>query len=372
MKIGIDGRAAHWYRGTGIGTYTYQLLKNINVIDPINNYHILEPENSSSIIAYKKNFSLSYINTKETSEFWDSINTPKTMPLKDVDIYHVPQNGVGLPLNLPCKKVITLHDIIPLKLPETVGDKYLKIFTEDMPNILSSCQGIITVSNFSKEDIAREYNYPLEKIYVTPLAAEDIYKPLDMTYCHKVLKEKYSITGRFILYVGGFSPRKNILGLIDAFSKLLSKSKSKELKLVITGKKGKSYSLYKQRAQDLLIEDSVIFTGFIPLEDLPIFYNGALLLCYPSFYEGFGLPPLEAMACGTPVIASRATALPEVLGDSALLIDPYDIDELCRSLELLAEDTALRNELSLKGLERSFDFNWNKTALSTINAYKEI
>ncbi|SHI44113.1 Glycosyltransferase involved in cell wall bisynthesis [Clostridium amylolyticum] len=371
MKIGIDGRAAHWYRGTGIGTYTYQLINSLNTIDPINNYLILEPDNSDKIIPFKKNFSISNINANSNNSFWDKMNIPNIINNVDMDIYHVPQNGVGLPKDLICHKVITLHDIIPLKLPDTVGDRYLKIFNDEMEGIVNSCDGIITVSAYSQRDISKEFNYPMEKIYVTHLAAEDIYRPMDKKYCKKIIEEYYGVKEDFILYVGGFSPRKNIIGLIEAFSELINK-KHDNLKLVITGKHGKSYDIYINRTIELGIESSVLFPGFIPLNHMPIMYNAALCLAYPSFYEGFGLPPLECMACGTPVISSNTTSLPEVLGDSALLINPQDIDELYQALVRLIEDSDLQRELINKGLERSFEFNWNKTALSTLSAYSSI
>ncbi len=211
----------------------------------------------------------------------------------------------------------------------------------------------------------------MEKIYVTHLAAEDIYRPMDKDYCKNMIEKCYGVKEDFILYVGGFSPRKNILGLIEAFSQLIKKD-NYNLKLVITGKHGKSYDIYKNRTIELGIESSVLFPGFIPLNHMPIMYNAALCLAYPSFYEGFGLPPLECMACGTPVISSNTTSLPEVLGDSALLINPQDIEELYQAFVALIEDKELQRELIKKGLERSFEFNWNKTALSTLSAYSSI
>ncbi|MGM9973145.1 MAG: glycosyltransferase family 4 protein [Clostridiaceae bacterium] len=371
MNIGIDGRAAYWYRGTGIGTYTYQLLKGLNDIDYLNNYSILSPIDSQDIIAYKDNFNLLRIAKEPEADFWDSVSTLSSNHFKIPELYHVPQNGVGLPLDISSKKIITLHDIIPIRMPETVGEKYLRIFQEEMSSIISSCDGIITVSNFSKRDISLEFNYPMSKIFVTHLAAEEIYKPLNKDYCKKILRDIYKIDTPYILYVGGFSPRKNILGLIEAYSKLVDK-KGKDIKLVIAGKKGKSYQLYKERAQKLALSDCIIFPGFIPLEHMPMFYNSALFLVYPSHYEGFGLPPLEAMACGTPVIASNTTSIPEILGDSAILVNPYDTDALGESIYSLSEDKSCRSKLIEMGLYRAASFSWNKTAVNTLKAYNSI
>lgn len=367
MKIGIDGRAAKWYRGTGIGTYTHQLISSLSKVDFNNDYLVFSPENSS-LNDLGNNFKIERLKSNLKDNFWDEVSVPNILENKNMELYHVPQNGVGLSENINCLRAITLHDIIPLRMPETVSDRYLKIFNEELPKMLKNCEGIITVSEFSKEDISKEFNFPKDRIYVTHLAAEDIYKPMDKFICKNLLKNKYNINDDFILYVGGFSPRKNIIGLIEAFS-LIHPSKRKNKKLVITGKKGLSYSKYQKRADDLKISDDVIFTDFIPLEDLPLFYNCADVLVYPSFYEGFGLPPLEAMACGTPVIASNVTSLPEVCYNSALLINPYNIDELSSLIEQVINDNNLSLSLTNKSLSRSKNFSWNNTAKKTINAY---
>jgi glycosyltransferase involved in cell wall biosynthesis len=369
MKIGIDGRAAKWYRGTGIGTYTYQLITNLSKYDSSNQYLTFLPKNSD--LKLGDNFSIKYTSDSSNNSFWDNVKVPNLLNDFNMELYHVPQNGVGLSDNVNCPKTITLHDIIPLKMPETVSDRYLKIFIEEIPKILDICDGIITVSEFSKLDIANEFNFPIEKIFVTPLAAEDIYKPINRSYCKNIIKDKYHIDNNFILYVGGYSPRKNIIGIMEAFS-LLNKNLKKDLKIVITGRKGLSYERYRDRAIQLGISDYVIFTDFIPLEDLPLFYNASEFLIYPSFYEGFGLPPLEAMACGTPVIASNVTSVPEVCKNSAILVNPNDVDELSYSIERVLTDSFLKLTMIERGLNTSNKYSWKNTALDTIKAYKNI
>jgi len=371
MKIGIDGRAAKWYRGTGIGTYTYQLIKALNAVDIINKYLLFMPQNCACDIPLNKNFQLRNITENIQNNFWDEINIPNILEDKDIELYHVPQNGIGLPRDKKCPFIITLHDVIPFKMPETVSEKYLKIFSEEVPRLISLCDAIITVSEYSKEDIIKTFNYPRDKIYVTYLASEDIYHVIDTDESITFINNNYSINSPYILYVGGFSPRKNIIGLIEAFSKLISYYKS-DIKLVIAGNKGISYNLYKKRAIDLNIEDKVIFPGFIPMEHLPYLYNAAKLFVYPSYYEGFGLPPIEAMACGVPVIASNVTSIPEILEDSAILINPYDIDELCSSMYNALEDTNLRATLICKGLVKASNLSWLDTGRKTLNAYGDI
>lgn len=371
MKIGIDARAAKWYRGTGIGTYTYELIDNINKIDSLNDYLIFLPDTNSFDIKLTSNFKLRNINVNAKNNFWDEVNIPNILKDSEVELYHVPQNGVGLPMDKKCKFVITLHDIIPYKMPETVSSRYLKIFTEELPRIIPLCDGIITVSNFSKDDIAKAFNFPKDKIFVTYLSAEDIYKPIDKLKSKKIIEKEYGISGDFILYVGGFSPRKNIAGIIKAFEHIRNRI-DKNLKLVIAGKKGISYQNYISLTEKLNLTSSVIFPGFIALPDMPYLYNSAKLLVYPSLYEGFGLPPLEAMACGTPVIVSNSTSLSEIFSKSAIMVNPYNIDTLGEAIYECLENNILRRQLISRGFNLCKNLTWKNTALSTINAYKSI
>jgi hypothetical protein len=371
MKIGIDGRASTWYRGTGIGTYSYELISSLNSVDRVNDYLLFMPKDDRYKEELYYNFNVRNITKNIEDNFWDEVNIPNILKHKEIDLYHVPQNGIGFPKEKNCSLVMTLHDVIPYKMPETVGEKYLKIFLEEVPKAIPLCDGIITVSNFSKKDISETFNYPLDKIYVTYLASEDIYQPYDKARSKDFVKSQYSIQGDYILYIGGFSPRKNIIGLIEAFSNLISKYK-KDLKLMIAGKQGKSYETYKNKAIELKIEDKVIFPGFIPTIDLPYFYSASELFVYPSFYEGFGLPPIEAMACGVPVITSNVTSIPEIVENCAYLVNPNDIDELSESMNTCLSDSDLRKTLIQRGLLKASKLNWKDTALNTIAAYKDI
>jgi len=371
MKIGIDGRAANWYRGTGIGTYTYQLINHINKLDSTTDYTIFMPYKCANKINFNTNFTINEITEKCSDNFWDEVNIPNILKGKNIDLYHVPQNGIGLPVEKNCSFIITLHDVIPYKMPETVSPRYLKLFNETLPKLVSLCDGIITVSNYSKKDIMDAFKIPEDKIFVTYLSSEDIYKPLDKKLSKKIIEKEYSITGEYILYVGGFSPRKNILGIIDAFSKLITSYK-RDIKLVIAGKKGKSYSIYKERCNKLHITDKVIFPGFIDLNHLPYLYNGCELFVYPSFYEGFGLPPIEAMACGVPVITSNTTSIPEVVCNAACTVNPNDIDMLYNEMLHILLDKNFKETLCKKGLLRASNLTWSNTTKSTIDAYRKI
>ena len=256
-------------------------------------------------------------------------------------------------------------------MPETVGRGYLIKFLKEMPFIAESSNGIITVSEYSKQDILRFFPIDEKKVFVTPLAADKKYKPLDKEKCKKIIKEKYGVDKPFVLYLGGFSKRKNVYSLITSFSKLV-KNMNKEYNLVIVGS-------YRDESQELVklvdklnMTKYIKFTGFAPDEDVPIYYNACECFVYPSFYEGFGLPPLEAMSCGAPVISSNTTSIPEVVGHSGILIDPHSDKALLDAMELMLGSETLRNEFSKIGLLRAKDFSWENTARKTLDIYDEV
>lgn len=353
MNIAIDGRSAIFYKGSGIGNYSYELINNILKI------------NKSNLIDIYSNS----INFKKTKSFWDLSNTPIILN-KNYDIFFNPHNGIGLPKKNTNKIIITLHDIIPFKLPKTVSNTYLKIFNKNIFNILEKSDAIITVSNYSKKDISETFSINKNKIYVTYLAPSKIYKPLNKKHCMDFLYKNYKINFKYILYVGSFSPRKNIIGLIESFSKINEKNPT--IKLLIVGSKGKSYENYLNKSIKLNLQNKVIFTDFIKNDHLPYFYNMASCFIYPSLYEGFGLPPLEAMACGTPVITSNLTSIPEILQNNAIYINPYNINSIFEKVNLILNDNVIKNILKQKSLKHSKNFSWEKTSQETLKIIKKI
>lgn len=353
MKIAIDGRAAILYEGSGIGNYSYELIKNLSDIISNHKLHIYKP-------TLPKRNSLS---------FWEIADIPLTLNEK-YDILLNPHNGIGLPNDQSLDVITTLHDIIPSKLPETVSETYLNIYNKNIQSIIEKSRAIITVSNFSKQDICNTFNINKNKVFVTYLSPSNIYRPLNKTISKNILKIKYNIDFNYILYIGSFSPRKNILGLIQAFSKI--NDKLKNIKLIIIGKKGLSYDTYLKGCEKLNIEDNVIFTGFVETIDLPCFYNCAECFIYPSFYEGFGLPPLESMSCGTPAIVSNVTSMPEILEDAPIYMDPYDVDDMYNKIFMTLNDQSLREKTIKESLKHVKKFSWENTAKQTLNVINEI
>ena len=368
MKFSIDARGINLYKGSGIGTYTENLLRELLNIDTKNNYSIFwTGENYES---YKKDNSKIIFTSKKHGTFYENYYYPNYIEENNIDMHHIPQNGIGLNELYTSPVVVTIHDLIPYILPETVGRGYLQRFLRDMPLIVSNSKIILTVSEYSKRDIMKFFPFVNEeKIFVTPLAANKSYKPLNKSNCVEYIKNKYSISSPFLLYIGGFSTRKNVKELIIAFSKIY-KSLKKDYKLVLCGSIKDEGVKLQDLCKELLIDDKIIFTGFIPDDELPLFYNAAELFVYPSLYEGFGLPPLEAMSCATPVITSNSTSIPEVTKDCAILIDPFNKDELASSILNLLNSESLLQEYSQKGYKNSLNFTWKNTAIATLKAYE--
>lgn len=370
MNFSIDARGINLYKGSGIGTYTENLVKELLNLDKEDNYTIFWA--GENYWEYKRKNSNIIVTSKKHGVFYENYYYPSFIKDHNIDLHHIPQNGIGLNDDYSVSSVVTVHDLIPYLMPETVGRGYLERFLKDMPYIINKAKGILTVSEYSKKDILRFFpKFPKDNIFVTPLAANKNFKPLDKNLCMDYLSEKYRIDFPFILYIGGFSQRKNVKELIIAFNKI-SKSLTKNYKLVLCGAVKDEGEKLREFTKELLIDDKVIFTGFVPDKDLPIFYNGCDLFVYPSLYEGFGLPPLEAMSCKTAVITSNLTSIPEVTGNSAILINPFNKDELQDSMYSLLSSKNDLVELGEKGYKNSLEFTWRKTAELTLDAYKTI
>lgn len=370
MNIAIDARSVTWARGSGIGTYTSNIINEIQKIRTDYNYLMFWCDKDY------KNISNSRINnmilSKKHTKFFDTIYIPDKLKKNNIDLYHIPQNGIGLNEAMECRKIVTIHDLIPYVLPETVGQGYLKNFLESMPRIIDLCDGILTVSQYSKRDILKFFPaFPEERIYVTPLAANEKYKLLNRDECKKQIQNLYRFDTDYILYIGGFSSRKNVKMIIDSLKETLPSINSK-IKLLIAGSLRDEGLNLKQYCNDINMDDNVLFIGYADDALLPILYNGCTAFIYPSLYEGFGLPPLEAMNCGAPVITSNTTSIPEVVADCGLLIDPTSQSQLSEAMVKLLNDIELQQQYQLLGLMRSRNFSWHNTALNTVNAYTEV
>lgn len=297
---------------------------------------------------------------------WPNFQLPEGAMRSGLDLVHF-TTPYGSFRHTGFKKVITICDVTPLLFPGAHGRMNVVHHRWILPSILRCADHIITISEASKRDIVRLYRIAEEKITVTLLAADPSYRPLSPGgggYLVTALPRPY------ILNVGTLEPRKNLEGLLRAFAR--AKKKGIPHTLVITGASGWGESGLAQLPAELGIADSVLFTGFVADEALPHLYANADFFVYPSLYEGFGLPVLEAMACGTPVIASNTSSIPEVAGDAGILVDPCSEGELAAAMMRLAGDDQLRNDLKKRGINRAAGFSWEKTAQETFAVYGKV
>jgi glycosyltransferase involved in cell wall biosynthesis len=370
MKIAIDARSATLHQGTGIGTYTNNLISEILSIASKDEFTLFCSGKFNKDFN-KKNTNIVYSSGKHGG-FYENYYIPSTLNELHADLYHIPQNGIGFDFDTEIPTIVTIHDLIPYIMPETVGRGYLERFLRDMPNIISNSSGILTVSEYSKKDILKFFSsYPEDKIFVTPLAANSNFKPLDKNNCKLYVEHTFGVKDPYILYIGGFSSRKNVLGLVKAFSNVY-KDFNKPYKLLLGGSLRDEGEKLFNFVKENNLQDKIIFCGYVKDEILPVLYSGCDAFVYPSLYEGFGLPPLEAMSCKAPVITSNLTSIPEVTGNNAILINPYNINELENALVTLLNDETLKKNFSEKGYLRSLEFTWVKTAQNTLDAYMSL
>ncbi|MBM3209514.1 glycosyltransferase family 4 protein [Candidatus Shapirobacteria bacterium] len=299
------------------------------------------------------------------------------MANENPDIVHYPSFDPFF-LTLPILKkkpiVVTVHDIIPLVFPEHFPPGIRGNIKFQIQKIsLGNAAAVITDSENSRKDIEKYLGCPEEKVFVIPLAPAGEFKQLTISNQRLAVWERYKLPDRFILYVGDVNYNKNILGLVGAFSKL----KSQNLKLLLIGKAFENRELPEVKVTLQLIEEldlvnEVKVLGFVPTKDLVEIYNLATVYCQPSFYEGFGLPVLEAMACGCPVVAANTASLPEICGNAARMVDPHDVADIALGLEEVSEDEKMRRDLIRKGLKQAGKFTWEKVARETIGVYEKV
>ncbi|MBI3584713.1 MAG: glycosyltransferase family 4 protein [Nitrospinae bacterium] len=373
MIIGIDGRELERGKVTGIGRYLLNFLKFATTLKK--DYQFILYGNQFTCLDYKSsNLTLKIILERITAT-WDHVLLPAHLKNDSVDVFLSPY--IKAPILSPCPYITTIHDLLFLSTPEYTGWRY-KLYNEIFKIfgklVSKRASAIIADSEYSKKDIIKIFGVDEEKINVISLGISDEYKPVTNLYSIEKIKNIYNIKGKYILYVGNFKPHKNVKRLIEAFAEAtphltptLQRGEGVGIKLVLGGKRDKFVPLLEEQVNNLGIGDSVIFTDFIKDEDLPYLYSGAELFVYPSLYEGFGLPLLEAMACGTPVICSNTTSLPEVVWDAGILINPEDVKSMASAISKLLKDDMMREDLKIKGLNRAKEFTVEKCSLKILS-----
>jgi len=368
LRIAIDARKLRDY---GIGTYVRNLLRQLARTDQQTEYVLLcRTWDLDLLNDLGPNFRL----VPESSPGYsvrEQVTVPRDLRREHVDLFHAPH--YVLPALTPCKSVVTIHDCIHLRfpqyLPSRLGYAYARA---SLWTATHRSSRIMTVSEASKRDILEYYNVPPEKIDV-------IYNGIDDRFCQTPaeedvvrVRERYQLEDPFILYAGNVKPHKNLKRLIEAFDILRQQREFENVKLVMIGDDISKYAVLRHTVHRHQLHKHVRFLGFVPHKTLAVLYRLAGVFVFPSLYEGFGLPPLEAMASGTPVITSNVSSLPEVVGDAAELIDPLQPEAMADAMRRVLTNQTLREEMRQRGFERARAFSWERSIARVREIYSEV
>jgi glycosyltransferase involved in cell wall biosynthesis len=376
MYIAIDYTAAI-RQGAGIGTYVRNLVAALLARDTTNRYTLLtsgratserpfptaENVRGRSILIPDRCLNILWYR-------WRVPVPPATLFAGRTDLYHGP-DFVLPPLGKSMHKVVTIHDLAFLEHPEYAVPSLAAYLKKVVPESVAAADAVIAVSQETARSLVTHFDTPREKITVIPLGVDKHFRRITDPILLDATRHKFKLRHPLVLSVGTLEPRKNHSGLIKAFYQA-TKQKDGPAMLAIAGGKGWLYEETQQLIADLKLERKVRFLGRVTDLELVTLYSMADIFAFPSFFEGFGIPPIEAMACGAPVITSRTSSLPEVVGDAALLVDPHNIDEIARTMLRLLKQEPLRAELRQKGYQRAQQFTWDEVARRTLNVYQQL
>lgn len=381
MKIGISGIFLK-YPTSGLGQLLIHMLKTLEEVDHKNEYIVLGAKSTPWLTIAGTSFSThtapvpGLVAHKENFEqiVWEQITGPHTARKLGIDLFHIPYYAPPFVSRSPT--IITIADVIMLRSPlyrDSIPARR-RFYLDMIARAASRAAMIITLSNHAKQDIVETLKLPPDLIRVVyPAVGENLVPIIDQEVLAKV-RARYHLSDLYILYLGGLDQRKNVLQVVRAFADLCQQSCDPHLQLFIVGdpdkQSGPLYPDPRTIASKSGIADRVVY-GFVREEDKAAIYSGASLFLFPSLYEGFGLPPLEAMSCGTPVICSNCTSLPEVVGDAAISLDPYDTIAWTQAMKSILDDSSLHADLRARGIRQAAQFTWHKTAVETIAVYEE-
>lgn len=362
MLIGVDGNEANVKNRVGSGQYTLELLKQF-ANDGSKQFEIfLKDKPLEDLPNETKNFTYKVIGPKK---FWTQFALSINLTFKkNLDVFFSPAHYGPRFSRIPY--VVTIHDLSYLHFPELFKKNDLYQLTNWSAYSIKDSANVIVPSQSTKDDILKNYEIKSSKITVTHEGYDKTrFKPQPKAAVEKT-KSKYKIKGDYIILVGTLQPRKNIERLIESFNLLVTNNQQPDTTLVVVGKKGWMYDQILAKSQKLGIEKQVIFTDFVPDVDLPALISGAKLYVNPSLWEGFGIPVIEAQACGVPVVVSNTSSLPEIVGDSGIFVDPESTDSIAKGIEKVISSEKTRSDLVNKGFENVKRFSWEVCAAETI------
>ncbi len=366
MRIGIDARL-NGYRAGGISEYTRCLIEALALLDKQNEYYILHAarRTTTANLVPAHNFKRINVYTPAHHRFERTALAAEITPLR-LDVLHSPD---FVPPRFGTHfKIITVHDLNFLHSPQFQTPDSLRYYAGNIRAAVREADHILTVSQSAANDLYNLLGVPAEKITIQPEGVSPEFRPLP-TQEIRAVRERLGLPSTYLLFVGTFEPRKNLPGLLNAYHALLSRLPDAP-SLVIVGRRGWLYDSIFSSAEALGLGNQLHWVEDVTPADLPAVYNGAVALILPSFYEGFGLPPLEAMACGVPTIVSNRGSLPEVVGDAGVLIDPDDYDSICDGLYRILTDSVLREQCRRRGLARAATYTWQRTAEIALTVYR--
>ncbi len=367
MRVAIDARKLHDF---GIGTYTRNLLRHLARIDRESEYVLLCQRADLDIAAQLGANFRTVLEPSPNYSLREQVHVPWVLHRERPDVFHVPH--YVLPPAARCPAVVTIHDCIHLMFPQYLPNRAAYLYAKTaMWFAARTSDRILTVSEASKRDITHFFGVPPEKIVVVYNAIDERFRAEPAEEDVARVRERYQLAHGFVLYVGNIKPHKNLVRLIEAFD-LLRRRGFDELKLLIIGDEISKLPALRRAVHSHKLHKHVRFLGYMPDETLAILYRLAALFVFPSLYEGFGLPPLEAMACGTPVVTSNVSSLPEVTGGAAVLVDPYEVESIVDGMQRVLTDPALAADLRAKGLARSREFSWSQSVARTREVYQEV
>jgi glycosyltransferase involved in cell wall biosynthesis len=361
------------YRGAGINSYIRQLLRHLTLVDRQNRYtaFLSDPRFTAGD---NMHLNISWLPTIHPPAriFWEQFIQPLALIDQKIDLLHA--MAFVAPLLAPCPTVVTIYDLSFIHFPELFRS-WNRLYLSRLTAISArQAQRIIAISDSTKRDVVSCFGVPAHRVDVVHCGVDETFRPLPRQEV-EAFRARHGLPEQFILFLGTLEPRKNIETLIRAYAQLRARCQGMKAtvpRLVIGGAKGWYYERIFKAVEELDLTRYVIFPGYITQEELPWWYNAATFFVYPSSYEGFGLPVLEAMASGTPVITTNASSLPEVVGQAGLLLEPMDADGLAESMYRLLWDATLREELSQNGLARASRFSWERTARETVAVYLHV
>ena len=367
MRIAIDARKLHDF---GIGTYIRNLLRGLARLDRQTEYVVLCRSRDAEAVGKLGDNFRGVIENARPYSFGEQVRIPLSLSRQRVHLLHEPH--YVLPPATRCRSVVTIHDCIHLMFPQYLPSRLAHAYARvSMWSAVHKSSRILTVSEASKRDILRFFDVNPDKVAVIYNAIDERFlAPADEERMD-LIRQRYQLDHPFLLYVGNIKPHKNLERLVDAFGRARARGLS-ELRLVIIGDEISKYPPLRQSVHRHRLDKYVRFLGFQPYDTLAAFYRLARAFVFPSIYEGFGLPPLEAMACGAPVVTSNISSLPEIAGDAAILVDPYEPQSIAEGITRAVSDESVRADLIQRGFARARDFSWQHSVAAIHRIYMDV